>query len=88
MHRAIFAGLAPGADRQDVVDNPLVLDLLRLFPAVKNFYISREHAQSILPVLRELDGGELTDGFSAYRICFRRDFSHRDSDVLRRALDS
>jgi hypothetical protein len=54
------------------------------FP-LKNFYISREHAQSILPVMRDLDEDGLTEVFPAPQIFLwiRRDFSHLGSLLLR-----
>jgi hypothetical protein len=50
--------------------------------------IYREHAQSILPVMRDLDGGGLTEVFPApHNICFG-ETSGRHRDLLRKALGS
>jgi hypothetical protein len=46
---------------QDNVENMLWLELLYPFMAVKNFYLSKEVAPRVVPVLQELVGGRATE---------------------------
>ena len=48
-------------DRRDNIESPLWLELLQPFTAVKNLYLSKKLAPSIVPALQELVGGRQTE---------------------------
>jgi hypothetical protein len=47
----VFSGLGPGADRQDVVEPPII-GLFESISGCEEFLYPQEHGQSILPVMR------------------------------------
>ena len=57
----ITEGLFWESDWQSNIDNALWLELLHPFIAVKKLYLSQEFARRIVPALKDLVGGRMTE---------------------------
>jgi hypothetical protein len=74
----IHEGTSLRAHWQDNIENPLWLELLHPFRAVKNLYLSEEFELRIGPALRELGGGSVTEVLPALQRIFLVGFWRSD----------
>jgi hypothetical protein len=66
----IYEGPYSSSDWKDDIENGLWLELLHPFTAVKNLYLSKEPATCIVPALRELAEGGMTEVLPALQNLF------------------